>query len=314
MSDEPVTELPRVGPKTAAVLGALGVETVGDLLIRLPRGYEDRTNPTPIETLRPGDVAVVRGRIVAVRQGRRRGRRPGALEARVDDGTGALSVLFFQPPSYLAKQWAKGREVLVLGRTEGAAPLRISHPEFELDPGADGSTHASGVVPFYRTPEGMGQRAWRAMVRAAADRAGEDGLLPESLRRQLRLPRRADALRAIHFPTAAADLPSLRAGTHPAHESLLLEDLFVLQVALLWRRAQRMAPGSLADALPRGRLGGPRAAATVRARAVAALPFALTDAQERVLTEIDADLDTNFEVVVDDPTMFDVDGGDYGDE
>ena len=73
--DASVLTLPGVGGKTADKLGALGIETVGDLLTRLPRGYEDRSRITPVSELAPGDVAVVRGEVVAVRQGRRRGRR-----------------------------------------------------------------------------------------------------------------------------------------------------------------------------------------------------------------------------------------------
>ncbi|MCO4773075.1 MAG: ATP-dependent DNA helicase RecG, partial [Deltaproteobacteria bacterium] len=287
----PLTSLPRVGPRTAEKLATVGVSEVEHLLTRLPRGYEDRSQITLVADLVPGDVAVVLGRIVAVRQGRRRGRRPGMLEARVDDGSAALTVLFFQPPPYVAKAWTKGRHVLVMGRTEAKPPLRLTHPEVELDPAGAAGNHAGSIVPFYGTPEGMGQRAYRSLVHAAFEAVGsEQGLLPDDLRRELGLPRRADALRSIHHPATASDLPSLRAGTHPAHEALLLEDLFVLQVALRWRRHRLASQGSLADQLPRARMGGPRGRATVRARAETALPFTLTEAQQRVLGEVDSDL------------------------
>lgn len=288
----PVTALPRVGVKTAEKLAALGVHTVDDLLTRLPRGYQDRTRQTPVRELAPGDVAVVRGTIVAVRRGRRRGRKPGMLEARVSDGGAALSVLFFGAPSHITDAWTEGREVLVMGRTDSKPPLRLSHPEWELDATDKDGPHRGGIVPFYGVPDGMGQRSYRAMVRGALDGfSGQiGGVLPGGLRAALGLTRRGVALDTIHFPPPGADLAALRAGTHPAHESLVLNDLFVLQVALLWRRERSARLGSRADDLPRARMGGPRAMATVRARAEARLPFSLTGAQERVLEEIDADL------------------------
>jgi len=289
---DPLRSLPRVGPATATRLASLGLLTVADLLHHLPRGYQDRSRATPVRTLQPGATAVVQGEVVAVRVGRRHGRRPGTLEARVDDGTGALSVLFFGAPKYLRDKWVKGARVLVMGRLESGLPLRVSHPEFEMDPSAGSSPHRDSVVPLYRTPDGMGQRALRALVHAAFEGAGRglEGLIPRALRAQLQLPSRGAALRAIHFPAAADDLEALRAGAHAAHEALLLEDLFVLQVALLRRRALREAEGSAADELPPGRRGGPRVMATVRHRARCALPFSLTAAQDRVLSEIDADL------------------------
>jgi ATP-dependent DNA helicase RecG len=290
--DEPVTTLPGVGGRTAEKLAGIGVITVRDLLHRLPRGYQDRTAHTPIASLSPGEVAVVRGTVVALRLGRRRGRRPGTLEARVDDGTGALSVLFFGAPAHLTQRWAVGGEVLIMGRTESGPPLRLSHPEVEHEPSEQDSAHRGGIVPFYGTPAGVGQRAYRGWVHAALAGVGETlpGSLPPEVLDELALPSRGAALAAIHFPASDIDLTTLRAGTHPAHEALLLDDLFVLQVALLWRREQQAAAGSAADALPRARMGGPRVRATMRARARAQLPFALTSAQDRVLAEIDADL------------------------
>jgi len=288
----PVTALPRVGTKTAEKLAAFGVESVDDLLTRLPRGYQDRTRQTLVCDLNPGDVAVVRGTIVAVRRGRRRGRKPGMLEARVSDGSAALSVLFFGAPSRITEAWTEGRAVLVMGRTDAKGPLRLSHPEWELDPQEKNGPHRGGIVPFYGLPEGMGQRAYRAMIRAALDRfsGGMDGVLPAGARSELGLIRRGEALSIIHFPPPGTDLAALRAGTHRAHETLVVNDLFVLQVALLWRRARASKLGSLADGLPRARMGGARVKATVRARAEARLPFALTPSQRRVLDEIQADL------------------------
>ena len=286
-----MVSLPGVGPKMAEKLATLGVQTVADLLLRGPRAYQDRSAQTPIATLRPGDVAVVQGTVVAVRHGKRRGRRPGSLQARVDDGTAAMSVQFFGAPSYVSKEWTVGRTVQVAGRTEGKPPLSLSHPETEFV-NAETPAPRGGVVSLYGTPEGVGQKAYRGWVRAAltTEEATRAGLLPPELLAELSLPGRAEALRVLHRPPPGTDLQALGGGRHVVHEALLLDDLFVLMVALLWRREQQAVEGASTDALPRPRMGGARARATVRARAIAALPFTLTGAQERVLTEIDADL------------------------
>lgn len=288
MTARALTELPRLGPKTAEAFADLGIETLGELLHHLTRGYQDRTRLTPVRDLTPGDVAVVRGKVVAVRQGRRRGRRPGSFEARLDDGSGALTVSFFGAP-WVAKEWTEGREVLVLGRTERKAPLRLTHPEVVLDPEEDAGWGA--VVPVYATPDGVSQRALRRWMSEALDREPIAPLLPPGVRPE-GLPSRLDALRRIHFPTDAEGLDALRAGTSMAHEALLFDDLVALQAALLRRRFVLRGEGAAADALPRGRAGGARRMATLRARAEARLSFSLTGAQERVLGEIDADLST----------------------
>ena len=66
-----VGELKGVGPKKAAALAAAGVHTVGDLLCRLPRSYQDRSAATPIGALQPGQDAVVAGRVLGLKRGRR---------------------------------------------------------------------------------------------------------------------------------------------------------------------------------------------------------------------------------------------------
>ena len=285
---DPLTVLPRVGPATAAALARLGLHSVADLLHHLPRGYQDRSAITPIASLAPGATAMVAGTVVAVRQGRRRGRTPGALEARVDDGTAALSVVFFGPRPHMRAQWGCGTQVMVMGRLEPTAPLRLAHPEYVIGAAEGRSPHRGGIVPLYRTTEGIGQRRLRGLVDVAfRSEAGLVGLIPAALRDRLRLPPRGEALRAIHFPAPGADLTALSSGTHAAHEALLLEDLFVLMVALRRRRALRARAGSAADALP----ATPMMAA-LRTRAEAALPFVLTGAQRRILSAIDGDLTT----------------------
>ncbi|MBN96149.1 MAG: hypothetical protein CL928_19080, partial [Deltaproteobacteria bacterium] len=285
-----------VGPVTADSLATIGIHTVADLLHHLPRTYQDRSTATPIADLEDGEYAVVVGTVDKVRSGR--GRRVRFLEVTLSDETGTLLATWFRPPPYLFKAFDTHAEVVLMGRAEKKGEtLRMNHAEFETAHRAEGRDEAKGsgdglhsgiVVPIYSLPSGLGQRSLRKLVhQALGDFAeGVADRVPGGLRAQLGLPSRSEALAALHFPEGPEDLPLLRAGKHPAHEALLWEDLFILQVALLRRRWALRQRGCAAQALSRA-TDGP----ALRDRLVAALPFELTGAQVRVLSEIDGDLD-----------------------
>ena len=280
----PIGDLKGVGPVTRDALMVGGISTVADLLHYLPRQYQDRTQRTAIAEVELGSFVVVGGRVTATRGGR--GRRTRFLEVALSDDTGTILATWFKPPPYLYKAFSVGEELVLMGVVDNKAPpLRMSHPEFERQD-ADEGVNRGLVIPIYSQPGGLGQKALRRLVRRAFDDFARDvpDRVPGDIRARLGLPARAHALYAVHFPESVDDLPALRDGRHPAHEALLREDLFILQVALMRRRARLRAAGCSASSTPSD--GG-----ILRAQAVAALPFHLTAAQLRCLVEIDADLD-----------------------
>jgi len=279
----PISELRGVGPVTRDALTAAGLSTVADLLHHLPRQYQDRTQRTPISEVEPGAYVVVVGEVAGVRGGR--GRRTRFIEVAVHDDDGSILATWFRPPPYLYKAFEKGDEIVLMGKVENKAPpLRMSHPEFESLSAQDG-VNRGVVIPIYSLPQGIGQKAMRKLVRRAFEdfAAGLPDQVPGGTRLALGLPSRSEALHSLHFPESADDLPALREGRHPAHEALLWEDLFVLQVALMRRRETLRQSGCSASPA----VGG---SGSLRARLLSALPFELTAAQRRAITEVDADL------------------------
>src|SRR5262249_2723558 len=106
------------------------------------------------------------------------------------------------------------------------------------------------------------------------------GRLPPALAVQRKLPSPAAALRALHVPALDADLDALAAAATPAHERLILEELYLLELGLALRRDEkRRAPGIAI------RVDGPGSRTPLRE-----LPFALTGAQQRAWRAIAADL------------------------
>ncbi len=284
MSDAavPVDRLKGVGPVKRDALSTAGLHTVADLLHHLPRRYQDRSSATPIRELKPGVDAVVFGEVTGVRSGR--GRRMRFLEVAVSDGTGSVLATWFRPAPWVRKAFSRGDRVCLLGAVDKRGPpLRLTHPEFERADARTEGVHRGIVVPVYSLPDGIGQRTLRSLIhRAFEDFAtGVPDRVPGGLRTRLGLPTRAEALRAVHFPDGVDDVPALQAGRHPAHEALLWEDLFVLQVALRRRREELAARGGPASPDPPGDL---------RDALAGALPFPLTGAQRRVLDELRLDM------------------------
>jgi ATP-dependent DNA helicase RecG len=251
--------------KAAAGAERLGLHTVGDLLEHLPR---DRQDARTLIELSPGETAtvVVEVRSISSRPVRRRGMRP-LVEAVVADETGTMKATFFNQP-WLERKYRPGTRLLLQGKFEARNRFRVqSHAESAEAVGAAGSDMAT-----YPATEGLSSTQILALVRehrAEAPEALEP--LPARLRARDRLPDRAGALLAAHF------------GDHEAGRArLAYEEMLLLQMALLRRRARRRE-GSRAAALD------PPGAITARWLAES-LPFAPTDDQRKAMETIDAEL------------------------
>ncbi|MER3398717.1 MAG: DNA helicase RecG [Chloroflexota bacterium] len=274
--EDSVTRLPRVDRVTALRLGRLGIKTVRDLVYHFPFRYEDWSRVRKIAELRPHEEATVVGRIIAVQATRLGARGLPATEVLVADETGTLRVVWFNQP-YLARTFKTGTTLVLSGRTEYFRGVKVfESPEYEVYDGADELLHTGRLVPIYRVTEGLTPKTLRRLIKTALDvclNAIPDGL-PAWLRAEFDLVDLATALRQIHFPD---DYVALRS----ARRRLAFEELFYIQVLVLSRRRQAEV-GATAPRLQGGQ--------GLVSAFIAALPFKLTTAQERVLGEVLADL------------------------
>ena len=283
----PVQSVPGIGAQRAEQLGQVGVTSVHDLLLHLPLRYEDRTRRVKIAELRPGERTSVTGTVIVA--GLRRGRRLSLYEARVEDESGRLKVLWFNQP-YLQNVLTRGRRVRLWGAVEtdglASARLMMSAPQFELlDEGDDDEPglHTGRVVPVYEKLGPLFGKVLRRLLFDLAGRVPDDLLdpLPPGVRERLGVIGLGAALREAHRPTPETDPELLNRFRAPAHLRLILEEFFLFQLGLAWRRlGLRRERKRAAFAIDE----------RVREAVKRILPFPLTAAQRRVLKEIGDDL------------------------
>ncbi len=266
-----------VGPFRAERLRALGVETVNDLLTHFPRTYYDRRNLFKISQLAPGSEVCFIGQLLSLGQRRTRGRRT-ILAAAVGDDTGIVQVLWFNQP-YLEKYLQPGRQVVVTGElTFFRGARQIVNPEFEMLGEAldQDLIHTGRIVPVYPSTAGISQRYLRELIARTLERYGEivRENLPSRALASGHVMSRLDAIQNIHFPSDWEQ-------HERAKWRLKLEELFYLQLMLVLQR-QRF---SRSPRRPRVDIEF-----AMERELIAALPFELTHAQQKVLAEIHADL------------------------
>ncbi|UCE87410.1 MAG: ATP-dependent DNA helicase RecG, partial [Deltaproteobacteria bacterium] len=283
--------LPGVGARRAETLARRGLSHVADLLFHLPTRYDDRRTLTRISELEVGRHATFIGRVVLsdfVPMRTRGGRFRRTFQVVVEDDTGSVQLRWFRGGDALHALLAKGVTVLVTGDVRRYRFAKeLVHPEVErIDTDSeDPSPQLDAlreVVPDYPAPDGFHPRALRRVVRAAVRHYADlvPSYLPEALERDRGLPRVAQALLEIHCPDLEADVEALRRHATPAHERLVLEELFLLEVGLALRHEARAAEPGIEIRLSDVQADGLRDA----------LPFRLTAAQSRAWSEIRADL------------------------
>jgi ATP-dependent DNA helicase RecG len=270
---------------TAARLAARGVRTVRDLLMRLPRAYDDLRRPTPIASLSgvaEGTVVLVRGTVRRLHVFPRR-----LLDVFVEEGDGVVRARWFRVPSAMAKSFPKGSVVALAGavRTAADGTREMIQPSVVTAALAARGDGGLGLRPRYGIVQGVKGRVLERMRAVALARLGgaENGddfdLVPAATRARLALPTLVEALTRVHAP---ADEDAARlAALAPVRRRLAFEGALVAQLAFLLRRATA-SPSTVAVTAP--------LAAATRARVEQALVFALTATQARALEEIAADL------------------------
>jgi ATP-dependent DNA helicase RecG len=271
----PVEELKTVGPKKSAALAKMNIHWVLDLLFFYPRKWNDRTNAVAIEALVPGEEAVVSAEIISVSTKRPRGRKP-IVELRLSDGTGTLLVSFFNQP-WRSRQLAAEMNVVVFGKADlYRERLQMVNPIVDLIGDQTGR-----IVPIYPQSEraGIGSSEIGHFVEEALKRAGDFAdPLPEHLRREIALVDRTTAFHQIHAPE---DIDQ----KNRARRRLAFDELFRLQLALVLKK-RAIAAGSRGIA----HNTTPAPGNDLVGAFLSSLPFALTDAQRRVIDEVAADL------------------------
>ena len=282
---DPLTELKGIGPKSAEALSAEGFNTVLDLLFHLPRRYEDRTRVTRLDQrLESGSWVLLRGIVKGVRLRRIPRRRMMIVDGFVDDGRGNLKVVWFNH-RWIHTRLADEPEIYLYGQVREArgGSLQLVNPEIE-----EASDEAARIVPVYRRLGRFGGRRLRRIIEQClpvADACRDP--LPEAIRRRFDLPTLNHALRELHVPTVPEGedsrkkaLEGLNDGGSEYHLRLAFDELLAFACAMGSRRAARSA------------FEAPRINTSVvdSRRVRELLPFALTGAQQRVLSEIQNDL------------------------
>ena len=261
--DFPLSDIRGIGPAGVNAFAAVGLYTVRDLIMFLPKDYRDLTNVVPLRELRPGQTAAVRVQVVGeVMQ--KRVRRLVITKVFVSDGSDTMGVVWYNQP-WLKEQLSIGREMTLYGRCEArGGAIQISSPTIE---------NAGGIVPVYKAVPGIGPKKLTACIRSALEACeGQwQDELPERIRRKYGLCERNFAIRNAHFPDS-------REALEAARRRIAFEELLLYQTALMLTRNTGEAGVSISI--------DDKAIEQFRS----SLAFPPTGAQERVLREIAEDM------------------------
>jgi ATP-dependent DNA helicase RecG len=270
-----ISVLPGIGPHFESAAAEAGVETVRDLLWRVPGTYGEATDLRLISDLEPGERCSLAVRVASSRRVRVRRRGVSVVEAVVTDDSGRIKAVWFNR-HWVLDQLQPGSDLIIEGRLDKNGFVVSDHQPAAGNPG--GPPGLDGQTPRARHSSGgeIGPRRWRRWSWQACEiTADVTDPLPSVLLGRRQLPGAAAALREAHFPSSEHG-PSL------AGRRLSYEELFLHQVILA--RLREGGGRELPATTPL------RAPADVSGPWLGGLPFRLTGDQEQAIARIGSDL------------------------
>lgn len=168
--DMPVTALAGVGLKVAEQLAQLNIKRIFDLLLHLPRDYEDRSRLLSIAEVGHGQSALITGRVVHVDTKR------SGMTVVVDDDTGTISLRFFKVYRGLAQTMSLGTQLQLFGEVKVSRyGKQIHHPEYQIL-SSNETVVNTGLQPIYPSVKGLHQNKLRTLIKLALQTVRSEGL------------------------------------------------------------------------------------------------------------------------------------------
>ena len=273
MNQEPITSLKGIGEKTGALFKRLGIETVEDLLHDYSRAYDVYEPAIPVGQVQEGRICTVCGQLLRTATVRRF-QNVQVIVTVVKDLTGSLSLTWFNMP-YLRSALQMGRVLLFRGRVvKKGSRLSMEQPEIFTQEAYEKVMHS--MQPVYSQTKGLGNKAIvKAVTQALSQRQMEREYLPEGLRKKYELAEYNYAVEHIHFPSDQQELLAAR-------KRLVFDEFLFFLLAVRRLKDKRQDAGSIYKMKPVEEVK----------RVKQELPFKLTQAQEKVLGEIERDMDS----------------------
>jgi len=285
----PVEKVKGLTGRQLSRLKKLGIEKVIDAVYYFPYRYEDRTTVTPMSRLKVGEELLVKGKVVNVNEIESPKKKKKILKVVLYDGTGAVSLLFFREKvfGYYKKLFNQAKkqnlEVLAYGKvSRSSGTFTMSHPELEvLDPKKGKLEKFGKVLPVYHCAEGLKQTTVRKDVQSVIKKVLPvmPEYLPEEIIERHSFPKSAEAFWRVHFPYDE-DVRELQEFRTPYQKRVIFDELFLFQLALALHRQKLKKEKGVAFPIDDSLIEEFKRA----------LPFTLTQAQERVLKEIVEDM------------------------
>lgn len=274
-----VSELPLIGAYYENKLEKLGITKIEDLIHHVPSRYIDFSIISPIAKTQIGDILTVKGEVKSIKNQYTRSARK-IQTAEVADSTGQITAIWFNQP-YLARLLNEGDKISLSGKVDwfGKSKALIS-PEYEkIIPGKD-LLHTGRIVPIYPETSGLSSKWLRGRIKEALFNVSNelDEFLPKEILAKYKLTDWQNALTYIHFPKSLSEAEEGR-------KRLAFNELLYFQIQGLLKKADWQKNNTLKKL-------------TIDEHLIEkfkkALPFSLTQSQEKAVKEIINDLKKDY--------------------
>ncbi|MBR2786908.1 MAG: ATP-dependent DNA helicase RecG [Clostridia bacterium] len=263
-----------VGPNRVTLLNKLGIYTLKDLITYFPRDYEDRSKPKLINEVVDGEEALIKGYVVSKIIELKIRRNLVIYKLVVRDETGPCTITWYNQP-YLKKMFTVGNAYSFYGKiSKKGNRVEMNSPVYDS---GEAQRNTGKIVPIYPLTFKLSQTALRQIIENGLNAVdGElEETIPEYVRREYNLLNIDNAIKNIHFPQEFSDFKRAR-------NRLVFEELLGMQLALLKLKTQYT-----------GEKIGIKFDENVKiSDVINNLPFKLTNAQLRVLEEIDNNMES----------------------